>query len=218
MKNTRLPILALFVALALMSHAVAATESFSHTIANTEGGSANNSSFTLNGFDPTLGTLNSITFDFELTSTATPTIFASGTGSYTGATTTYDFSLTGPSLSETVTTSAGPDSGTDVAGANPAATVTKMTSDAPVLSANFAAYESGPVTYDITSSPFTSGGSPGAGSTGFTGFGGDGFYNGSLSVTYDYTAAVPEPNLPSLLSLGLGMLAFWSFRLRRLNS
>jgi hypothetical protein len=216
MKTVKMQMAAVMAAaMILTGRAFADSQMDTYTISNTEGGGNNNTSFVLDEFDPSQGTLNSVTLDFDLTSSATPVVFSFSPGTYTGATTTYDLSLTGPDISEAVTNSAGPYAGTAALGQNDAGTVTNTTNDVvDVLPADFADYETPGETFQISSTPFTSGGSPG---TGGVAFGGDGYYNGSVSVTFDYTAA-PEPSLPVLFSLGLGMVALWNFRMRRLNS
>lgn len=184
---------------------LAATEIFTTSIP------VDGSTFTLGAFDTALGTLTGVTLDLSETASLQIQIFNFGApdAPFVSATTSTTDTLTGPGgpITGSFFTSAGPGVlplGDFEQNNLPAALVSDSVSItvANALFANFETAGVGTISYSSQFGPdFTSTGSPGAPGQFF---GGDGsLTNGSLKVTYDYTAAaVPEPGAWALMILG----------------
>jgi hypothetical protein len=181
-----------------------------------------NTNFTLNLFDTTLGTLDSVTVALSTSITATVDVFNSGgTQSFTNATATVPITLTAPdAITATATAVAGPISGT-VTG--PFTTFPGITANANntqnVPNVDFSFYEgvgplTAPVNVSSTFGTFSGTGPP----NGTMGFGGQASASASITVTYLYQPAgtIPEPGATTFLAAGvLGSLGMVIRRRRK---
>ena len=187
--------------------ASAATEVFTASVPGT-------GAFTLDTFDTSLGTLNSVTLDFDATASVEVTIFNIGAANspFTAASTSTTETVTGLGgpLVLTFSATAGPGTlpisfGTNIEPTN----TTSHSTSVSIAAANFAGFETGgagTVDYSSIFGPtFTSSITPGGATPSLEFVGGNGALDsGSLSVTYGYTAAVPEPAAWAFMILGFG--------------
>ncbi len=215
-------ILTAIAALTLPLSLKAQVESFSYTISSST--LTDSDSFSLAAFNPDMGTLTGVTLTLNLDSTATVEGInvSGGAASFTGSV-TFGTTLTGPDgTTLTATTVSGVLSGTAETGALSITPLSgpevEQTVSASVPLGNLSSYVgTTPVNFTLlapSGAGFTSSGSQLSGS-GLFAIGGTGAVNGG-SVTVDYTYSAPEPSTWALLFGGLGLLAFWRSKTRRI--
>lgn len=183
------------------------TQSFSHVIPLTE--IPFTDTFELPLFESSLGTLTDITIDFVTRVTGVVQIFnASGfSQSFSNASIAVPVGLSGPgpttaNLLATVFIAAG----SAVPGLNSYPGMTVSESDmvlvTPVSFSLFEGEGSGTALFTTTVGEGIYSGAAGPGVL----FGGDAVADGSVTITYSYVSAVPEPGTGGLVLIGLGLL------------
>jgi hypothetical protein len=189
-------------------------ESFSHTTPDQT--IPFTDTFQLPLFDTNLGTLTGVTLSLATHGTAEVDIINNnaGTEPFTGATASFMVTGTGPDGSSIpLSLTAGPFDGTADPGTSAFPGLTTTGSGNSVIpSANFGTYE-GPGFMTASFSTATNGGSYAGNANEGVFFGGSAVVGGTLTVTYSYIAAVPEP--ASILLAGLGCVGLMVIIRRR---
>jgi uncharacterized protein (TIGR03382 family) len=179
--------------------------------------------FTFNTFNPALGILGNVTLSLATSITAEIDIFNSNAipQTFTNATATIPVTLTGPGPTTVLATAmAGPISGVATPGINafpglPANASTTMN----VLPANWGFYENPPSgitgTLNVSAASGNYNGTPIPGVF----FGGSATAGATVTLEYDYQAAIPEPGATSFLAAGvLGGLGMVLRRRKKSNA
>jgi len=207
----KLPLMVL--GLALMAIAQPASAGFMTQTLNYSGGEPPFvDNLTFQKFNTSLGTLTAVTIELTEAGTVTSEVVNfSGvitppvTASWVGATTSATVTATGPDntvSSDTLTTTpfSGTSTGFSVTDGPPLTASVSATTNAT----NLALYEgSGTGTYTVTASASALS-SSGTSASPFITFGGTANIDGSVTIDYYYTAAVPEPASLGMVVLGLG--------------
>lgn len=208
-------------ALALLlfcDNAMAATETFDLTGSPI---SSLNGDFAVTGFDTSLGTLTGITLDFNIAASANVSILNEGStpGSFTNASASFSYSLTGPdgsALLTAVPVSATVASGTANAGPFVITNYPVNTVNSPValtLSSGFSSYETADPEFTLSGPNGTYGGTT---ANPNVLFGGNASAIPTGSISYTYTVnAVPEPSSWATGLVCMGAFAFLRFRFTR---
>ena len=215
-------IMAIVAIAAFAGSALADVETFTHTTPT--GTNPFTDNFTLAGFNPNLGTLNSIELILSTNSTAQVNVVnysSPGTPeAFTNANASIPITLTGPAgVTTSQTLVAGPFAGTASVGQNVYSGITgTATTTAYVPTVDFASYEapsSSPnLNFDVTGAQ---GSYNGSGTD--VAFGGSATVGGTTEIIYSYAVPAPPPTPPvpepaTLTILGLGMAALGMVRRR----
>ena len=199
--------------------AQAATETFTHDIAQTA--TPFTDTFTLPAFDPALGTLTGVEVSRDWSGAAGVSIYnATGvTQTFTNATASNPVSvsitLSGLTWTGTDTLTAAVASGTLAPGVNnfPGLPFTSSTLGNPIPPLSLADFEGAALTI-----PFVvTGGTGSYSGTSVPGvyFGGSATVGGAVDIEYTYSKTVPEPATWAMMGLGFAGLAFAGYRTRR---